>query len=94
MLTAKDAYKRLAALKSKRSTFDQHWQEIADYFLPNKNTITREGSAGEKRSLQIYDSTGIKANDYLAGALHGMLTNPSSYWFEFTTGIPELDKDD
>jgi hypothetical protein len=94
MLEAKDAYKRLEALKSKRSTLDSHLQEIADYFHPNKNNFTREGTQGEKRTLQIYDSTGIKANDTLASALHGMLTNPSSYWFEFTTGIPELDKDD
>jgi hypothetical protein len=94
MLEAKDAYKRLESLKTDRSTLDSHWQEITDYFLPNKNTITRETSPGEKRTLQIYDSTGIKANDHLAGALHGMLTNPATYWFEFTTGIPELDQND
>lgn len=94
MLEAKDAYKRLDALKLKRKNFDSHWQEIADYFHPNKSSITRETTAGEKKTLQIYDSTGIKANDQLAGALHGMLTNPVAYWFEFTTGIPKLDKDD
>lgn len=94
MLEAKDAYKRLEALKSKRSTLDSHWQEIGDYFHPNKNNITREGVMGEKKTLHIYDSTGIKANDNLASALHGMLTNPSSYWFEFTTGITALDQDD
>jgi hypothetical protein len=94
MLEAKDAYKRLEALKSKRSSWDSHWQDVGDYFHPNKNTVTREGSQGEKRTLHIYDSTGIKSNELLAGALHGMLTNPSSYWFEFTTGLPELDRQD
>lgn len=94
MLKAKDAYKRLEALKSKRTTWDNHWQEIADYFHPNKSNINRDGTAGEKKTLHIYDSTGIKANENLASALHGMLTNPSSYWFEFTTGVPELDKND
>lgn len=92
MLEARDAFKRLEALKTKRSTFDSHWQEIADYFHPNKNTVTRESSAGEKRNLRIYDSTGIKANELLTGFLHGQLTNPSTYWFEFTTGVPELDR--
>lgn len=94
MLEAKDAYKRLEALKTKRSTLDSHLQEIADYFHPNKNTVTREGMQGEKRTLHIYDSTGIKSNELLSGFLHGILSNPSSYWFEFTTGITELDKDD
>lgn len=94
MLEAKEAYKRLEALKSERSTLDSHLQEISDYFHPNKNNVTREGTQGEKRTLHIYDSTGIKSNELLTGFLHGMLTNPSAYWFEFTTGIPELDKDD
>lgn len=94
MLEAKDAYKRLEALKSKRSTLDSHLQEIGDYFHPNKNTVTRTGSEGEKRTLHIYDSTGIKSNELLSGFLHGILSNPSSYWFEYTTGITALDKDD
>lgn len=94
MLEAKEAYKRLEALKVRRSNWDSHWQEISDYFHPNKGDITREGTNGEKKTLHLYDSTGIKANDYLASALHGMLTNPASYWFEFTTGVPELDKND
>lgn len=89
---AKEVYKRWDALKEKRNLFDQHWQEITDYFLPNKNTITREASPGEKRMLHIYDSTGIHANKTLAAMLHGVLTNPTAYWFEFTTGVPELDK--
>lgn len=91
---AKEAYKRLDALKEKRQTFDQHWQEISDYFSPNKNTITRESYPGEKRTLHIYDSTPIKAKELLTGALHSMLTNPSAYWFEYTTGVPNLDRDD
>ena len=94
-LEAKEAWKRLEHLKSKRQTYDSHCQEIGDYFIPNKNTILRTTvQDGEKRQLHIYDSTGINSNKLLAGALHGMLTNPSSYWFEYTTGIPELDKDD
>ncbi len=91
---AKKAYKRLDALKVKRQNFDTLWQELTDYFLPNKNTITREATPGDNRYIKLYDSTGAHANELLAGALHSMLTNPSSYWFEYTTGNPELDADD
>src|SRR3990167_9543951 len=94
MLEAKDAYKRLEALKIKRGTFDSHWQDIADYFHPNKGNVTREGSQGEKRTLHIYDSTGIKSVELLTGFLHGQLSNQYVRWFESTTGIPELDRDD
>lgn len=93
-IDAKEVYKRLEALKSERHTYDQHCQELADYYLPSKNVITREPVPGEKRTLHIYDSIGIHSVKLLAGALHGMLTNPAAYWFEYTTGIPELDKND
>lgn len=94
MSDAKEVYKRLEALKTKRSTFDSLWQDLTDYFLPNKNVITREITPGENKYLRLYDSTGAHANELLAGALHSMLTNPASYWFEYTTGIPELDEND
>lgn len=93
-LDPKQAYKRLASMKAKRQNYDQHWQELADYFLPNMNTITRVIQPGTKRELHLYDSTGVHSSELLAGALHSMLTNPSSYWFEYTTGIPELDRQD
>lgn len=93
-LSAKDAYKRLAALKQKRQNYDFHWQELADYFLPSKNTITRVIQPGQKRELHLYDSTGVHSAELLAGALHSMLTNPSSYWFEYCSGIPALDRID
>lgn len=91
---AMEAYKRLEALKTKRSNYDPLWQDLMDYFLPNKNVITRESSPGENKFLNLYDSTGAHALELLAGALHSMLTNPTSYFFEFTTGDPELDADD
>lgn len=93
-ISAKDAYKRLAALKQKRQNYDAHWQELSDYFLPSKNTITRVITPGTKRELHLYDSSGVHAAELLAGALHSMLTNPSSYWFEYSSGIPALDKED
>jgi hypothetical protein len=89
-----EAYKRLEALKRKRQNFDTLWQDLTDYFLPNKNVITREVTPGENKYLKLYDSTGAQANELLAGALHSMLTNPASYWFEFTTGDAELDAND
>ena len=91
---AEEAFKRLGILKGKRALFDTLWQQLADYFLPNKNVILRVGSEGENKYIRLYDSTGAQANELLAGALHSMLTNPSSYWFEFTTGDKDLDDDD
>ena len=36
-LTAKMVIERYNNLKSQRKTWEEHWQEVADYFLPRKN---------------------------------------------------------
>lgn len=93
-LTVKKIKTKVAGLKSARSTLDTHLQDIADFMLPNKNTITTKKQPGEKRNLAILDNTGMYSLELLAGQLHGLLTNPNSEWFEYTTGDAQLDKDD
>jgi hypothetical protein len=93
-LTPAQVKARLAKLKSDRSTWEEHWQEIADLILPRKNTITTKRKEGDKRTAQVLDNTGIQANELLAGHLHGILTNPYAQWFELTTGKQELDLQD
>lgn len=71
---------KLASMKEARYNNDSYWQETADYTLP-KRDFTTERSAGQKRMVNIYDSTAIYATEQLAAGLHGMLTPPSSKWF-------------
>jgi hypothetical protein len=85
---------RAKKLKAERITWETHWQEIADYFLPSKNTITVQRSPGDKRNLILLDNTGVISLQLLGGALHGLLTNPDSQWFEYTTGDNEIDVQD
>lgn len=81
-------------LKGKRVNWESHWKEIADFIIPNKDDIWGEFTVGEKKTNKIYDSTGPHANEILASALHGMLTNPMTTWFGLASGDPEIDKDD
>ncbi len=83
-------------MKGSRENWDPHWQEVADFVVPRKNQVytSRSQPGGEKRSQNVYDSTAIHANEILGSALQGMLTNPSTQWFEISTGIPELDSQD
>lgn len=81
-------------LKGERGTWESHWQEIMDYMLPRKNTITDEKSPGQKRSIEVLDNTGMQSLELLAGFLHGVFTNPDAQWFELTTGLTELDRRD
>lgn len=93
-MTVSDIIKMFNKLKGERGTWENHWQEVTDYILPRKNTVITTRSPGEKRTFQVLDNTGIQSNELLAGALHGMLTNPDSPWFEMTTGDLIADNDD
>lgn len=80
-------------MKSSRANWDSHWLEVTEHVIPRKKNVFdfRTQPGGEKRQVRVFDSTAIQANELLASALQGMLTNPSSTWFELSTGIPEID---
>lgn len=88
--------RRYNKLKGARANWDSHWQEVADYVIPKKDDvfIKQRNVGGEKKgNIKVYDATAIHANELLASALHGMLTNPSVQWFELSMGDEELDSD-
>ena len=78
---AKQLKDNLSRLQEKRSTWESHWQEVADLMLPRKAEITRQRARGDKRSTQIFDATAIHALELLAASLHGMLTSSANRWF-------------
>lgn len=80
-------------MRGARTNWDSHWQEVTDVVIPRKRNVYdhRQQPGGDKRQTKVFDTTAIKANETLASALQGMLTNPSTQWFDLTTGIPELD---
>lgn len=90
-LTPKQITERFNILKGERSNWEGHWTELANYILPNRNDITSTVSPGQKRNPALLDNTAMMSNELLAGAMHGMLTNPNAPWFELTSGDTELD---
>jgi hypothetical protein len=85
---------RFQSLKSNRYVWDNHWREIADTMVPRKNDILRETVSGTRKGIDIYDNTAMHSGELLAGALHGLLTNPATYFFGLSSGIPDIDNDD
>lgn len=81
-------------LKSARQVTEDHWQECMTYIVPRKGDITSSRQAGQKVGQELFDSTAINANELLAAALHGMLTNPAIRFFELVFGDPALDRDE
>lgn len=88
--------KRWNAMKRDRKNWESHWDELSKYVIPKKDNIYGQNvkGGGEKKMQFVFDATPIHANELLASALHAMLTNPTTFWFEITTGDPELDKKD
>ena len=78
---AADLKNNLSRLMEKRSNWESHWQEVADYMLPRKADITMERPKGDKRHTVIFDGTAIHSLELLASSLHGMLTSSVNRWF-------------
>lgn len=66
---------------SDRGVWNAHFEELATYISPRRLGFVGVRTPGEKRLTQLYDSTGVHANQLLASGLHGMATNPASKWF-------------
>lgn len=86
--------KRYSTLQTQRSSWESHWQEIADYIVPRKADITKKRTSGDKRSELIFDGTAIHAAELMAASLHGMLTNAATPWFSLRYEEDELNGDD
>ena len=91
---AKQVIEKYQTLKEQRSTWEDHWQDLANYFLPRKSNITLKRSRGDKRHDQIFDGTATHALELLSASLNGMLTNTISPWFVLKYRSEQLNQDD
>lgn len=81
-------------LSSYRATWEQLWQDCAEYVNPNRGDFSHNRAKGDSgRYEKIYDSTAPLANEQLASGLHGFLTSPSQRWFALKTFDEELNKE-
>ena len=64
--------RRLGRLEEARSSWEVHWQEIADYMRPRKADITKQRTPGQKRTELIFDGTAIHAAEMLAAHLKAL----------------------
>ncbi|THF64322.1 portal protein [Pseudothauera rhizosphaerae] len=82
---------RWSALKSERSSWQDHWREISEYLLPRSGRfLVADRNRGEKRHNHIYDSTGTRALRVLAAGMMAGMTSPARPWFRLGTADPEM----
>ena len=85
--------KRWDQLETASVNWKTHWQECYENIVPRKEDVVSSRMPGDRRNSDLYDTTAVLANEMLASALHGMLTNPETRFFELTFGDPALDED-
>lgn len=81
MTTFDTLNKRFDKLKSERSRWDNHYQEIRDLVNPDAIDFTRTTQPGDRRTEQILDGTAPWACEQLASGLQSFNTSPSDRWF-------------
>jgi hypothetical protein len=85
--------KRWESLKSTRSSWIGHYQELSQFFQPRLGRFfNAEPNQGAKKHGSIIDSTGTRANRVLAAGLMAGMTSPARPWFRLTTADPDLAK--
>jgi len=91
---SKELKANLSQLIEKRSTWENHWQEVADYFFTRKADVNTQRTRGDKRNIQIFDSSAIHSLELLASSLHGMLTSGATRWFSLRFKEAAINEDD
>ena len=91
---AKQLKSNLDQLIQKRSNWEEHWQEVSDYFLTRKSDLNTQRTKGDKRNIQVFDSSAIHSLELLSSSLHGMLTSSANRWFDLRFKEAAVNEDD
>lgn len=87
---ADEIIKRHERLKSERSIWDSHWQEIAERIWPDRAQFTsKDRTPGEKRTERMFDATAALALTRFAAAMESMLTPRTAKWHRLR--VPDED---
>ena len=87
---AADVVNRYNYLLDQRRLADILSQDLAQYIMPRKAQITYRLAPGAKQTSLLYDTTAVKANEYLASAMAGTLTPNTIQWFMLQMRMNEL----
>lgn len=83
---------RLSELQKKRASWEPHWRELADNFLPRRLRLNQQGEyeRGDKINSSLVDSMPMVAARILSAGLMASITSPARVWHRLTLRDPEL----
>jgi|TARA_R110002096_G_scaffold203430_2_gene388566 hypothetical protein len=89
-----DLIDRFSRLKTHRSQWENHWNEIRQLVRVNTTDFNGGGTRGESHSDNIYDGTAPWALEQFSAGLHSHLTNPVDRWFNLELLAQDAAKDE
>ncbi len=98
--TAEGLIKRYEALAARRSAWEPHWQDLADFVRPGRGDFSSAGWGSEDAHApelrfrdRVFDSTPALAAEGLAAGLWGMITNAANRWFMLKANNKQVNED-
>ena len=88
-----DLLSRHSRLRSERDVWMEHWQDLAEVFLPGRADFTVQRVEGDRRTERVFDSTQMIARRGLSSSADSLMKPKSQRWFTVFTGDDELDED-
>lgn len=86
--------RRLKALEQERQSWEAHWKELGEMFLPRRTRfLTDKANDGGKRH-NLAHSTPLMAARTLASGMQSGLTNPARPWFRLSLQDAALSRHD
>lgn len=85
------AERRYNALNLERTSYMDHWREIAEYIFPRRGRfLMQDVNKGSKKNQKIIDNTATRAARTLASGLMSGATSPARPWFKLGAADPGM----
>jgi len=82
---------RWQSLRTERSSWMPHWQELSTYLLPRNGRFFRQDrDKGQRKNNNIYDNTATRALRTLGAGMMSGATSPARPWFRLGTPDPDM----
>lgn len=77
---------RFSELSDERQSWESEWRLITKYVFPRRSVFKDSKGKAERVGTEVYDSTGIGANNLFANGIMGFSISNMTPWFK--TGLP------
>ena len=85
---------KFEVLKNQRANWEDLWERVTEYVLPNRSDITETHTPGARQDERITDYTAVRANERFASGLYGYMCRPDEQWFKLMSNVQEVINDE